>query len=493
MAFGMKGSGQSTCAAVLAAGGVALLWPTPAAAEPPPAEAFEIYYYRTDEEGDKAQRMTTLDLQQWVNRARCDCIQNIIVDITLLTTAGVSYDNVPLTPYVGFECSAGQDIGGYNPKCVAFDTAFTQDFTRTHSYSFDPLWLAQHIAPNSSQGIAKAVPWGGCDMGGQGQAGVWICAETDEVSGCQSGEFIVTGTQSSNVPEGEEGQGLAFDFDAPIAPPTNFSVAAGDGAVEITWELGSTGDVNGYRILCAEMNGDPVDGKGTSGPDPEDENKGTIYFTQGNLCPNGPFGEGYGDIGTGTGTGTDAGGTGTDATGTSTGAGTGTGTGAGTGTGTGTNTGTGTDTGTNTGANTGTGTGATGTGATGTGGTGGSGGTGTGDGLPDQGIGSLDWDYVCSGHIPATTTKGRVTGLTNNREYQFLVVAYDLAGNPVAGEVITAEPIETNDLWEQCEEQGGICGESGFCGCRTDDNPGPEALLGLGLLAWARGRRRRRS
>lgn len=468
----------------------AVIGPTPASAEGPPAELFEIYYYVTDEDGEKSRRMTLQDLQQFVNQARCDCVQNIVVDVTLRNTAGAVYDEVQLTPFIGTQCDQGQLFGVGAGQCVTLEPNFPMAYTRRKSFEFAPIWLASPVDPRGSQGISSAEALYGC-IGGQGAGGLWMCSENNGNAGCQIDEFIMQGTQNNNVPQGEMSQAIQFDFDPPIAPPSEFEVAEGDGAVEISWQLGSTADIAGYRILCANADGSPVEGQGTSGPDPTDENQGTIYYTAENLCPEGAFNDGPvmgeepvppdDDGGTGTGDFTWTG-TGTTGTGglfwegygldTTSGTGTGTGSGSGTGTGTGTTTGTGSGTGT---------------------------GTGTGDGTetgtlpPPTGIETLDWRYVCSGHISGTSTKGRVSGLTNDTEYQFLVVAYDKAGNPSPSTTITATPIETNDLWENCEDAGDVCGKSGFCACRADDEPPiVEGFLALGVLGLVGRRRRRR-
>jgi hypothetical protein len=81
------------------------------------------------------------------------------------------------------------------------------------------------------------------------------------------------------------------------------------------------------------------------------------------------------------------------------------------------------------------------------------------------------------------------------------VVAYDRAGNPVFGETVTARPVPTNGLWEQCESQGNICGEGWNCAVVDDPRGGARggwllgglglAFGGLGLGLMARRRRRR--
>jgi MYXO-CTERM domain-containing protein len=101
---------------------------------------------------------------------------------------------------------------------------------------------------------------------------------------------------------------------------------------------------------------------------------------------------------------------------------------------------------------------------------------------------------VCSDHVDATGTFIRIDGLENNTEYQFLVVAYDAFGNPrvMSDGLLTATPAETSDFWEQCEQQGDLCGSGGFCSCRSEPDPSGAAWLGTGLLLLGLARRRRR-
>jgi hypothetical protein len=104
----------------------------------------------------------------------------------------------------------------------------------------------------------------------------------------------------------------------------------------------------------------------------------------------------------------------------------------------------------------------------------------------------MDWAYVCSGFMAPASSSGRISGLENGVEYQVLVVAYDRSGNPVpASDVLTATPRETTDLWEQCEQQGGICGEGGFCNCRATHGTPDDDAAWLLLLALFGLRRRR--
>jgi hypothetical protein len=490
----------ATALGVLAPGAVAH-------AVPASATNFQIFYYTTDEDGNRGRRMTETDLQQFVNRARCECGQSIEAQITL-QPMGMSIDQNRIRTFVGTMCGQGQQnvgVGQVDP-CVLLDDQLPNFYTKIPSFFFEPIWLKAGVVDISQQSISVAEPAGTCDTG-LGEGGIWICVENGMQTDCQSDEFVVTGTQNANVPMGGMAQAISFDFDGPLSLPTGFDVSSGDGALQVSWDFEVTGDVAGYRILCADADGNPVPGKGLDAPDINEQNRGQLYFTQGNLCPDGPFGQGGGEdpTGDGSGTGGDGSGTGGDDVDTLTGGSdAGTDGGAGTSGGAlwgetpfgGTVSGGSASGGLDTGGTGGTATDGTGgTGSTGTAGgsddRGTGGGTATGGDLPSTGIESLDWAYVCSGHIAGNAKNGRVDGLENGQEYQILVVAYDLAGNPTPAhaDVLRGTPVETRDLWEQCEEQGNVCGEGGFCQCSADRSvPG---ALWLSLLVVPALRRRR--
>jgi MYXO-CTERM domain-containing protein len=110
-----------------------------------------------------------------------------------------------------------------------------------------------------------------------------------------------------------------------------------------------------------------------------------------------------------------------------------------------------------------------------------------------EGILTMDWDYLCTDWLSGSATHADITGLENDQDYLFLVVAFDPAGNPIpVSDVMTGTPRETTDFWEQCELQGDVCGNGGFCQCRADADVDPTALLLFALAPLAVRRRRRR-
>ncbi|MBL4688984.1 MAG: hypothetical protein JKY37_30615 [Nannocystaceae bacterium] len=420
--------------------------------------------------------------------------------------------------FAGSNCSDGQ-LGNtsQNNPCVQLENQLPNFYTRAPSFTFPAIWLSSGVL-GSDQSLGTAEPELSCDQGA-GDGGIWICVEDGTQTNCQPEEFIVKGTQNINVPANQSGTStgstgaIRFDYDPPLSTPTSFELAEGDGAVRVSWDSQSDPGV-GYRVLCADANDEPLANKGISRPSVTAENQGTLYLTETNLCPDGPFddtpeGEIDGEMGPDDG-GTDDGGTDGDDRGTDGGSDdfgawgsdpddasdfwwhgavggelpTGGDTGGTTAGDTSGDTGSESTTGTNE-------SGTTGSDGT-TGGTSADTGSTTG-GRPSAGIESLDWDYVCSGHLGFNADSARIEGLENGTSYRFLVVAYDKAGNPIqVSEPQEATPRETTDLWEQCEAQGDLCGSGGFCHCSTDNRApdGPMALLGLTVLAGIRRKRR---
>ena len=494
--------------------------PSPEAAAAPPTEAdFQIYYFITNRDGSRGRQMTQQDMVDFafINRARCECGQKII---TRVTFQGGAVDQDQVNAYVGQNCADAQanaGIGNFAP-CAQLTSATPQAFQSGPEYAFDPIFLAYGVT--GDQGISVAEPAGNCEGGVEGEGGLWMCSG---VNTCQMGDFFMTGMANINVP----GMGIRYDFQPPVNPPTNFAVSAGDQAVNITWEVTAVPE-SGYRVLCADENGNPIGSPHAAELEEQREAvsimNGTVYFTPDNICPDGVFGEdNYGEGATGDGDGDATGdGDGDMATGDGDGD-------MATGDGDGDTT-------------TGDGDGdmATGDGDGDCGGLAGCAcvtdedcaadellcvdeicqleGCATGelgcacdaeggcaDGLecdndfcvePAVGIETLDWSYVCSPHLGFNNREARIEGLENGKTYQFVVVAYDRAGNAVASEVISGTPTETRGLWEECEAAGNICGEGWNCSVQ-DDTPrslgwmfGALGLLGLGCGIGLRRRRR---
>jgi hypothetical protein len=76
---------------------------------------------------------------------------------------------------------------------------------------------------------------------------------------------------------------------------------------------------------------------------------------------------------------------------------------------------------------------------------------------------TLDPAFLCSGEIKPTGTQlsFRVSGLTNQQTYQFVVLAIDQSGNAIASPVLLGTPTPTEDLYTRYRDAGGTA--SGFC------------------------------
>jgi len=500
--------------------------PMPTMPTAPPAEAFDIRYFKTNADGSRGQAFDQFDFDRFINKARCQCGQQISTRIVLKPAMGAPYNlSTQIQSFVGTTCNTAETapVGQFR-RCIKLKSGNAPQFQNEFNTNFHPVWLSSGVslASGEDRNPSTALSAGDCEARVEGQSGVWMCADTNGMPNCQSDEFFITGSQNNNLPA-DMATGLRFDYLPPLTIPENIRALPGDSAVIVSWDV-LPGDVVGFRVLCEETDtGKPPPGKGYSGPALTAKQDGTIYFTKDNLCPDGPFStfQSGNDDPLAPGTTTDDSTT-TDGTGTTT-------------------------------DDSGTGTTTDGTGST-SGGTGGS--VTCGDGVVDEGeecddgdangdakachsncledvcgdglkgptetcdsgemnaddglcrtdctlngsagLASLDWAYVCTEHLGFGSTSARIEGLENGKNYNFLLVAYDAAGNPLAvNTVVTAAPVDTRDLWEQCKADGDVCGESGFCNVASDTR-GDQLLglgavvgLGLGLRGLLRRRRKR--
>ena len=503
--------------------------PMPMGPTAPPADAFDIRYYTTNADGSRGRALDSVDFTRFVNKARCECGHQISARIVLKPAMGTTYNlSTQIQSFVGTTCNTAEaaPVGQFR-RCIKLKTGNAPQFQNEYNTNFHPIWLSSGVALASGEDRdpSSALAAGDCNSRVEGQSGIWMCADTNGMPNCQSDEFFITGSQNNNLPAGMA-SGIKYDYLPPLTIPTGLAALPGDSAVIVTWGALS-GDIVGFRVLCEEADtGKPPAGRGYSPKAITAKQDGTIYYTKENLCPDGPFstfkagndnpldpGSTAGDTTT-----TDGNGTTTDDSGTTT-----------------------DDSGTTGGTTGGTTDSTTGGSSTDTDGSSGSGGTSLtcGDGVVDAGeecddgedngddkachstcledvcgdalkgpkegcdngeanadtglcgtdcklngsagLTSLDWSYVCTGHLGIGSTSARIEGLENDKKYNFLLVAYDVAGNPFALDtIVTAAPVDTRDLWEQCKADGDVCGDSGFCNVAGD--PRGDQLLGLGAL-----------
>ncbi|MCA9693657.1 MAG: DUF4215 domain-containing protein [Myxococcales bacterium] len=257
---------------------------------PPTADAFSIRYYLYDKDtGTRQSSMSLQYMQQFFNQARCLCGELIDADIRLSTATG--FDQVQIDGMIGTQCDVAEtNTNGQFKQCALFNSQVTNSWITGSSVQFESVWLVNGVdnaASGTDRNPSTAVPYGSCDTG-SGQAGIWMCAQTNTMGGCQADEFFITGTQNLNTQNADTPQGISYDFIPPLTAPTNFEAAVGDGAIEISWSIATAGDIYGYRILCAESEtGAPAMASKIEDPDSLRfaTPNGSIYFTPQNLCP----------------------------------------------------------------------------------------------------------------------------------------------------------------------------------------------------------------
>lgn len=420
--------------AVLALTGATLSPALAAAAEPPKAGAFDIRYHITGPDGAPVRVMDDVDRVSFTNRARCECGQQISAEIRVQSDASVD-KGLLVEAMIGTQCAtAEQDPAGQFQRCGVLRSSPLIDYVTGVTAGFHPIFLASGVAwatmnrdPFDPATVTAAA---GCDA--QGESGVWICAQTNAIAGCQADEFII-----GNVLKNDRAPQIRYDFVPPIAMPTDLSVEPGDGSVMVSWEIEQVGDVAGWRVLCEEADGGAPAGLGIAAPDPNATTR-EHYFNAHNLCGDQPFsavtfsdpdtpgadicGDGRLDTGEQCDDGEDN----------------------------------------------------------------------HDEGLCSstcrlrvgEDLHALSWDHVCSGHVAYNETSVVIDGLENGKTYNFVLVAHDASGNPRAfARVVAATP--------DAELQGFTPSAEDGCGCTSAGGHVPGAMLGLLALAALRRRRAR--
>jgi hypothetical protein len=83
---------------------------------------------------------------------------------------------------------------------------------------------------------------------------------------------------------------------------------------------------------------------------------------------------------------------------------------------------------------------------------------GGGGAFPDSGLGpltNLDTRFIATSEIGPSTSSTRITGLTNNALYHFVILSIDNYGNATPSARIDATPQPTEDLWRRYRAAGG--------------------------------------
>jgi len=258
----------------------------------PGADAFSIFYYLTDAEGNRLRTMDTQDFSYYVNKARCQCGSRIETQIRLKVTQGMTYkQSEQLATFIGPNCAMAEvsPLGQFRP-CVQSTYGALPLYISGIINKFHPLWLSSGVVSIDSRSLTggDTVAYSSCESEAFGQSGVWMCApNSNGMSGCQADDFFISGNINSNL---KTSDGIAYDFQPPTTVPESIKAEPGDSAVVVSWELGQSGDIFGFRVLCEEVGtGKPPPGKGMAAPALDVRSTGSYYYTKDNLCPDGPF------------------------------------------------------------------------------------------------------------------------------------------------------------------------------------------------------------
>ncbi|MGB1701165.1 MAG: hypothetical protein ACPHRO_14500, partial [Nannocystaceae bacterium] len=224
---------------------------------------YSVLYFLTEAASNGAspargRQMTALDMQYFMNQARCSCGQAIRTRINLLNQASATNDLT--NAYVGQSCDTAQsgNVPQFTP-CAQIQSGFPDFYSFAPEINVDPVFFGWGVDPSGPQTIESAEPVAGC-YDRTGDSGVWMCASQ---TSCNEGQFFMSGDSSVNATGFPS---VTFDYLPPAVKASDFEVFAGDGAVKITWNLQGSGDVYGFRVLCADENDQPLPGRGTSGP-----------------------------------------------------------------------------------------------------------------------------------------------------------------------------------------------------------------------------------
>ena len=147
-----------------------------AAADPTPPGGgdFQILYSVTEHQDSinvPVRQMTTQDLQYFVNKARCECGQQI--DAKIRINSAMQLSSVRVRTYVGSRCDQGQTQQGFGQAkpCLELIEEYTNLYTKSIHAKFDPIWLATGIKVGGTQFVGGSEPAANCSSG-TGQGGI---------------------------------------------------------------------------------------------------------------------------------------------------------------------------------------------------------------------------------------------------------------------------------------------------------------------------------
>lgn len=219
--------------------------------------------------------MDETDLEAFVNRARCECGQAVQVEVSA-TQADVNPTTIVETVF-GVMCALAEESPDQFRRCVTLEQGLFANYVAGVVADVHPVWLSNGVAIGSlSRDPAEAVAAGSC-VGAQGASGLWLCAQTDGIVGCQAEEYFVSDVV-----------GLRYDYLAPLVAPRTVEVEPYSAGALVSWTTETPGDIQGYRVLCEEVGTGAPPRSAFSAPALTDAG-GSHYFNAYNLCGGQPF------------------------------------------------------------------------------------------------------------------------------------------------------------------------------------------------------------
>lgn len=265
-----------------------ILVPDVAGAEPGFApDMFDVHYYATDASGERTTEFGPLHHTQYLNQARCECGEAVQVEIRIGEPDGIDQTKL-VQAFVGIMCAFAEGLppGSQFRRCAEIASQPAANYAAAERVvNVHPVWLTNGVEgdPGAERDPQHALSAGTC-AASQGQGGVWMCAQTDTIVGCQAEEFFLDPGNSERGP-------LHFDFIPPLATLTDVSAEAVPGGAEVRWVRDDAGDIFGFRVLCEETATGAAPLAGTIDVEAAltAEPTGEVYFNAHNLCGAEPF------------------------------------------------------------------------------------------------------------------------------------------------------------------------------------------------------------